>query len=145
MKCQHCRQENFAWARRCDHGGAAMPQTARPQEPHASATPLRDLAATPSVERLPSYCFPQHGESAVAETQFHAEVQDTESEGWKRLLELVETAAADGREKFAPFAEMTLKAQSQVITLPPTIGKLKSVRHLLVYGSCLVRIPPEIG
>jgi hypothetical protein len=54
-------------------------------------------------------------------------------------------AAADGREEFAPFREMTLEAQCQVITLPPTIRKLTSVRHLMLYGSCLVRIPPEIG
>ena len=79
------------------------------------------------------------------ETKFHPEVQDTQSDGWKRLLELVEIAAADDREVFAPFDEMTLEAQSQVITLPPTIGKLKSVRRLLLYGSFLVRIPPEIG
>jgi hypothetical protein len=60
-------------------------------------------------------------------------------------LELVETAAADGREEFAPFNEMTLEAQSQVITLPSTIGKLKAVRRLLLCGSFLVRIPREIG
>jgi hypothetical protein len=80
-----------------------------------------------------------------AEPQFHSDLQDTESVGWKRLLELVEIAAADAREEFAPFEEMTLEARSQVFTLPPTIGKLKSVRHLMLYGSCLVRIPPVIG
>jgi hypothetical protein len=72
-------------------------------------------------------------------------MQDTHSEGWTRLLELVEIAAADGREEFAPFSGMPREAQSQVITLPSTIGKLKSVRRLILYGSFLVRIPPEIG
>ena len=72
-------------------------------------------------------------------------MQDTQSEGWTRLLELIEIAAADGREEFAPLCEMTLEAQSQVITLPSTIGKLKAVRRLVLYGSFLVRIPPEIG
>jgi len=38
-----------------------------------------------------------------------------------------------------------LQPQSQVITLPSTIGKLKAVRRLVLFGSFLVRIPPEIG
>ena len=91
------------------------------------------------------HCIRQNGEPFSADTQLHAEVPDTEAEGWKRLLELVEMAAADRRKTFAPFAEMTLEAQSHVITLPPTIARLKSVRHLELYGSSLVRIPPEIG
>jgi len=33
----------------------------------------------------------------------------------------------------------------QVVTLPPTIAKLTNVRNLVLYGSNLVRIPPEIG
>jgi hypothetical protein len=90
-------------------------------------------------------CFERSGQSTSVETHFHSDVQNTESEGWKRLLELVEIAALDAREEFAPFRELTLEAQSQVITLPATIGKLKSVRRLVLYGSCLVRIPPEIG
>jgi len=40
---------------------------------------------------------------------------------------------------------MTREAESQVITLPPTIGKLKSVKRLVLTRTCLVRIPPEIG
>lgn len=60
-------------------------------------------------------------------------------------MELVEIAAADGREEFAPFRGMTMEARSQVITLPATIAKLKAVRSLRLYGSYLVRIPPEIG
>jgi len=31
------------------------------------------------------------------------------------------------------------------VTLPPTIGKLKSVKFLNLYGSSLAWIPPEIG
>ena len=38
-----------------------------------------------------------------------------------------------------------MQPQSQVITLPSTIGKLKAVRRLVLFGSFLVRIPPEIG
>ena len=117
-----------------------MPQTTLPEAPDAGTTPVPDLATIQAFIRLRNCgCLEQ------AETHFHSEVQDTESEGWKRLLELVEIAAADAREEFAPFDEMTLETRSQVIMLPPTIGKLKSVRHLKLYGSCLIRIPPEIG
>jgi hypothetical protein len=90
-------------------------------------------------------CFKHDGPSARTEIKFHPEIQDTQSEGWRQLLDLVEIAAADGKEEFAPFHEMSFEAQSQITTLPSTIGKLKSVRRLLLYGSFLVRIPPEIG
>ena len=34
---------------------------------------------------------------------------------------------------------------AQIVTLPPSIGKLRSVKHLVLYGSYLVRVPSEIG
>jgi len=37
-----------------------------------------------------------------------------------------------------------MEAQSQVITLSSTIGKLKAVRRLVLFDSFLVRIPPEM-
>ena len=141
MKCLHCRQGIFAWTRRCPHCGAAAPKTVLYSSRDASSTPAPDLAAIRAVMPLRTCdCF-DYG----TETSFHPEVQDTQSEGWTRLLELIEIAAADGREEFAPFLEMPLEAQSQVITLPSTIGKLKAVRRLVLFGSFLVRIPPEIG
>ncbi|MBA4189500.1 MAG: hypothetical protein C0467_16045 [Planctomycetaceae bacterium] len=76
---------------------------------------------------------------------FHVEAQDTECDAWKRLLDLVEDAAADGREEFAPLREMDRATRLQIRTLPPTIAKLKAVKQLHLYGSNLVRIPPEIG
>lgn len=78
-------------------------------------------------------------------TKFHAERQDTAAPGWIRLIELIEEAAADGREVFKPLVELTAEQRRQVVTLPPTIAKLTSVKHLVLYGSNLVRIPPEIG
>lgn len=78
-------------------------------------------------------------------TGFHPERQDTTAPGWVRLLGLVEEAAADGREVFKPLAELTAEERRQVITLPPTVAKLTSVKHFVLYGSNLVRIPPEIG
>ncbi len=90
-------------------------------------------------------CFDEYGPHQLSETRFHAERQDTGCEGWKRILELVERAVADGREEFAPQREMTMEQWSQLVTLPATIGRLKLVRRLLLYGSWLVRIPPEVG
>ncbi|WP_433795983.1 leucine-rich repeat domain-containing protein [Actinoplanes sp. CA-252034] len=76
---------------------------------------------------------------------FHGERQDTASSGWLRMLELIDEAAADGREMFRPLVEMTADQRRELITLPREIGRLTRVRHLVLYGSNLVRIPPEIG
>jgi uncharacterized protein (TIGR02996 family) len=76
---------------------------------------------------------------------FHVETQDTECDAWKRLLDLVEEAAADGREEFAPLQGMSMSERSAIVTLPTSIAKLKAVKALHLYGSYLVRIPPEIG
>jgi uncharacterized protein (TIGR02996 family) len=75
---------------------------------------------------------------------FHLETQDTECDAWKRLLDLVEEAAADGREEFAPLRGLSPGDRSQILTLPPTIAKLKAVKAFNLYGSSLVRIPPEV-
>jgi uncharacterized protein (TIGR02996 family) len=83
-------------------------------------------------------------ERSWAELDFHVEPQDTECDAWKELLDLVERTADDGREEFSPALEMDSRDWAQIVTLPPTIGKLKSVKHLMLYGSHLVRIPPEI-
>jgi len=58
----------------------------------------------------------------------------------------VEEAASDEREKFAPFDKDIDRDEARhIVTLPPTIKKLKAVRRLSLYGTFLVRIPPEIG
>jgi uncharacterized protein (TIGR02996 family) len=79
------------------------------------------------------------------EVGFHREPQDTECDAWKRLLDLVEQAARDGREEFAPIHALDPDDWGRIVTLPPTIAKLKAVRRLVLYGSHLVRIPPEIA
>jgi hypothetical protein len=75
----------------------------------------------------------------------HTEAQDTECAAWQRLNELIDTAARDGRETFSPGRELSSVEWTQITTLPPSIAKLKAVKHLILYGSSLVRIPPEIG
>ena len=73
------------------------------------------------------------------------EEQDTECAGWQRLNALIEEAARDGRTEFSPARDMTPAEWVQIIELPRSIAKLKAVKHLILYGSSLVRIPPEIG
>lgn len=90
-------------------------------------------------------CFEQHRDAPQPRVRFHPERQDTTAPGWQHLLALIEEAATDGREVFKPLVELTAKERRQVITLPRTIAKLKEVRHLVLYGSNLVRIPAEIG
>lgn len=97
--------------------------------------PCRDLCS----------CFSQSKAHPRARVGFHAELQDTSAPGWQHLLELVDAAAADGREEFRPLNELSAEERRQVVTLPPSIAKLTAVRHLVLYGSNLVRIPPEIG
>jgi len=77
--------------------------------------------------------------------RFHAEVQDTECDAWKRLVDFVDEAARDQREKFAPATVVGLDEWTRIATLPRTIAKLKAVKVLQLYGSSLVRIPSEIG
>ncbi|MFJ5780427.1 leucine-rich repeat domain-containing protein [Streptomyces sp. NPDC093094] len=90
-------------------------------------------------------CFDQSRPHPRARVGFHDERQDTSAPGWQHLLDLVEEAAADGREEFRPLTELSPQERRQVVTLPPSIAGLTAVRHLVLYGSNLVRIPPEIG
>lgn len=80
-----------------------------------------------------------------AELSLHDETQDTDCEAWKLLLTLVDAAAEDGRETFAPLRDLSEDQVVEIITLPPTIARLTRVKHLHVVDSWLLRIPPEIG
>lgn len=86
-----------------------------------------------------------HVQVPAREVRFHPERQDTSAPGWLHMLALIDDAAADGREVFRPLVEMSLEERRQVITLPPSVGKLTAVKHLVLYRSNLVRLPPEIG
>nr|WP_243876346.1 leucine-rich repeat domain-containing protein [Streptomyces sp. 846.5] len=90
-------------------------------------------------------CFEQYRDRPQPSVHFHPDRQDTTAPGRQHLLALIEEAAADRREVFKPLVELSAEERRQLITLPPTIAKLKSVRHMVLYGSNLVRIPPEIG
>ncbi|HRI16289.1 MAG TPA: leucine-rich repeat domain-containing protein [Verrucomicrobiota bacterium] len=88
---------------------------------------------------------PQYGEIPWTELQIHTEKQDIECAGWQRLNELIDQAAGDGRAEFSPGPEMSPSEWAQITELPKTISKLKRVKHFILNGSSLVRIPPEIG
>lgn len=79
------------------------------------------------------------------ELRLHTESQDPQADAWKRLLDLVERAAEDGREILSPASELGRENWWQILTLPPSIARLKAAKKLDLYGSALVRIPTEIG
>jgi hypothetical protein len=60
-------------------------------------------------------------------------------------LELVDKATKDKRTIFAPGKELSPEDWEKIVTLPPEISKLKNVKILMLYGSNLEWIPPEIG
>jgi len=88
---------------------------------------------------------PQYGNKRFPQLKLHAEVQDTNNEGWKALECLISDAISKGAEVFAPGLEMPPELWSQIGTLPPSIARLTSVRKLYLYGSHLVRLPVEVG
>ena len=88
---------------------------------------------------------PQYEGGSFGELQFHPEVQDTGCEAWTLLESMIERALARHATEFAPGLEMRPELWCQIVTLPASIGNLKSVRQLYLYGSHLVRVPIEIG
>lgn len=83
--------------------------------------------------------------TAVGDVSFHTEMQDTDSEAWETLLQLIEEVAATGARKFAPLRELSPGRETEIVTLPASLAKLKEVEELDLYGSSLVRIPSEVG
>jgi uncharacterized protein (TIGR02996 family) len=111
-----------------------------PERAHLYATP----SVRPSCACFPGLYEPEPKQKAPP-VEFHIEPQDTECDAWKKLCDLVERAALDGREEFRPAPELAGDDWIRIVTLPPTIAKLKNVKRLILYGSHLVCIPPEIG
>jgi hypothetical protein len=89
-------------------------------------------------------CFNLYG-ATRGPSLLHTEQQDETAPGWQHLLQLVAEARADRRREFAPFEELSDEELVEVVSLPPSIGELDNVRHLVLYGGFLVRIPPEVG
>jgi hypothetical protein len=79
------------------------------------------------------------------ELLFHTEVQDTTSEAWKSLEAYIAKIRDEGSDELNPMRGIGSEKWEQIVTLPKSIGTLNSVKVLSLYGSHLVRIPPEIG
>lgn len=75
----------------------------------------------------------------------HHELQNISCDAWLRLCDCIERAIATGQPEFAPLDELSGAERADIITLPASIGRLVDVQRLGLYGSHLVRLPPEIG
>jgi hypothetical protein len=73
------------------------------------------------------------------------DVQDRNSVAWKKLCDYVDQIAENGNEEFSPRELLGDELFFEIHTLPESIANLKKVKKLLLYGSKLKRIPPEIG
>ena len=73
------------------------------------------------------------------------DVQDRNSLAWKQLCSYIEELKESGAEEFAPLKILGRELYSEIYTLPESIGELKKVKKMSLYGSNLKRIPPEIG
>ena len=130
------------------HGAAAGRQRLRALASLRGVFWLADAAGPEGIGAVIDRCscFDQlHAQASGTRADFHPDRQDTSAPGWLHLLALIDEAAADGREVFRPLAEMSPAEQRQVITLPPSIGKLTAVKQLVLYRSNLVRLPARIG
>jgi len=130
----------------------------RPRFNQRSGTAVAELGPNPVRRYASCHCLdPQYeadeaehsGEQNVRpewhELLLHPEVQDTDSEAWKTLEAYIAKVREEGSDELNPRAGIGSKKWEQIITLPKSIGTLKSVKVLSLYGSHLVRIPPEIG
>ncbi|GAB1822669.1 hypothetical protein [Herbidospora sp. RD11066] len=111
--------------------------------PHRFADAARPGAGRPARDFC--QCVGRSVATRPAAVSFHEDRQDTEAAGWQHLLARIDEAVADGRTLFKPFVGMSASERRQIVTLPPAIANLTAVKHLVLYGTNLVRIPPEIG
>jgi hypothetical protein len=79
------------------------------------------------------------------ELAFHSQIQDTQSDAWKSLEEYIQKVEADGSDELNPMNGIGTANWQQIVALPSSIANLQSVKVLSLYGSHLVRVPPEIG
>lgn len=79
------------------------------------------------------------------ETKIKQSKQDENSKAWKKLCEYIDKIERTNADEFSPFDELGAELFSQIYTLPKSIGKLKNVKKMWLYGSKIQSIPPEIG
>lgn len=79
------------------------------------------------------------------ETFIRPDEQNRSCEAWQKLLELIDDTHQKKRKKFRPYEQLGRSLWDKITVLPKEIGKLIHVKEMYVGGSQLVRIPPEIG
>ncbi|MBX2800213.1 MAG: TIGR02996 domain-containing protein [Myxococcales bacterium] len=77
--------------------------------------------------------------------QLRREIQDTVDRPWVVLGQAIDEARRNGAEFVAPFRNVNRRQRHQVVTLPPSVGQLVSLKRMRLYDSPLVRLPAEIG
>lgn len=90
-------------------------------------------------------CRASWNKDAPFELGLHTELQDTSSEGWRRLLDLMHEAMERADTTFRPFLDIPLELHPQIVTLPPEIGAWSELEELLLYASPLSYLPTELG
>lgn len=78
-------------------------------------------------------------------TELHRNVQDTSCDAWKRLVEIVEIARGNVTLRFSPMGSIPPDERKDIVTLPKTIGLIEDLVGIDLYGSSLVRVPPELA
>lgn len=102
--------------------------------------------ANPVVRYAKCHCLDaQYKKCKWTELPFHEDLQDTTCDAWLSLEQYIREIVANGGDEFNPLAMIGPERWERVVTLPPSIAYLKSVKFVTLYGSHLVRIPPEIG
>jgi len=79
------------------------------------------------------------------EPDLHQDKPDTTAAAWRALEEYIQATAASGNAEFNPRTAIGSSLWEQIVALPRSIASLKSVKYMILYGSHLVRIPPDIG
>jgi hypothetical protein len=72
-------------------------------------------------------------------------VQDRTTDAWEALCRYIDELEVSGAVEFSPLEALGPELFAGIFTLPESIGKLKHVTKIHLYGSKLKRIPPEIG
>ncbi|SEA65850.1 hypothetical protein SAMN05660909_02860 [Chitinophaga terrae (ex Kim and Jung 2007)] len=72
-------------------------------------------------------------------------LQDRNSLAWTKLCAYIDIVIKEEREIFSPAEGIGQECYQQIYTLPESIGLMKNVKHVDLYGSMLTSIPPEIG
>lgn len=72
-------------------------------------------------------------------------IQDQDSEAWQKLCRYIDQVAEEGHEEFAPARAIGYELFASIETLPKSISKLKKVKKVVLYGTNLKELPPEIG